>query len=281
MEMLRFFILAVCLGAFALPAPDALASEKGPRGKIEADYSVSLAALPLGNFRLTADLDGADYQLRARGRFQLLAGLLYRATGNTMSRGTLTSNGPEPERFIVNFTAGKNKEQRRMRFADGGVRDVTLDPNRRPNRRAVPVTEEQLVDVLDPLTAGFLSARSNNHRDPLAVCDQTVPVYDGRQRFDIALSPKRTENLGADAPGGLRGRAAVCQARFIPVGGHRPDHAGIKYMSSNEEIEVWLVRVPETELYLPYRITMPTAYGNGSAILTEAKFDLRRRTASP
>jgi hypothetical protein len=26
---------------------------------------------------------------------------------------------------------------------------------------------------------------------------------------------------------------------------------------------------------------MPTAYGNGSAILTEAKFDLRRRTASP
>jgi hypothetical protein len=36
-------------------------------------------------------------------------------------------------------------------------------------------------------------------------------------------------------------------------------------MSSHEdEIEVWLVPLPNTALYLPYRISVPTAFGSGS-----------------
>ena len=31
------------------------------------------------------------------------------------------------------------------------------------------------------------------------------------------------------------------------------------------EIEVWLVALPSTTLYLPYRISVPTAFGSGSA----------------
>jgi hypothetical protein len=31
------------------------------------------------------------------------------------------------------------------------------------------------------------------------------------------------------------------------------------------EIEVWLVALPSTTLYLPYRISVPTAFGSGAA----------------
>ena len=31
-----------------------------------------------------------------------------------------------------------------------------------------------------------------------------------------------------------------------------------------DEIEVWLVALPSTALYLPYRISVPTAFGSGS-----------------
>jgi len=43
----------------------------------------------------------------------------------------------------------------------------------------------------------------------------------------------------------------------------------VKYVMTNEDIEVWLVRLPRTALYLPYRIVMPTAWGTGTATLTE------------
>jgi hypothetical protein len=44
---------------------------------------------------------------------------------------------------------------------------------------------------------------------------------------------------------------------FIPISGFRPDNRGVKYMSTHADaIEVWLVPLPSTGLYLiafPYR----------------------------
>jgi hypothetical protein len=58
----------------------------------------------------------------------------------------------------------------------------------------------------------------------------------------------------------------VCGVKFVPISGFRPDDRGIKYMSSHSDaIEVWLVPLPSTVLYLPYRISVPTAFGAGSA----------------
>jgi hypothetical protein len=54
--------------------------------------------------------------------------------------------------------------------------------------------------------------------------------------------------------------------KFIAISGFRPDNRAIKYMSSQSAaIEVWLVPLPSTKLYLPYRISVPTAYGSGSS----------------
>jgi hypothetical protein len=39
------------------------------------------------------------------------------------------------------------------------------------------------------------------------------------------------------------------------------------------DIEVWLVPMPGTAFYLPYRISMPTGFGPGSAELTSFQLD--------
>ena len=62
-----------------------------------------------------------------------------------------------------------------------------------------------------------------------------------------------------------------CHGKFdvnleLPISGFRPGDRGINYMSSHaDEIEVWLVPLPSTVMYLPYRISVPTAFGSGSA----------------
>lgn len=263
------FLLAL-LGVWGL-WPVGAPAQKVPAGaQINATYRVDLAALSLGDFNLTASIDGSAYEVEAKGKFSLLAGMLYRASGRTTSEGTLSNSGPQPAKFTVSYDSGKKKERREMRFSGGAVKDVSIVPRKkRSASRHVAVTEAQLRNVLDPLTAAFLYARSDGPSGDLRICHQTVPVFDGKQRFDIVLKPKRTETLANGAP--LSGAVAVCQVKYVPIAGHKPDHAGVKFLTENEDLEVWLVSVPGTALHIPYRVVIPTAWGTGSVTLTEIR----------
>ena len=242
-------------------------------GQILATYHIYLAGFNLGEFRLTATFQGSNYKMQGKGRFSILGGLLYRGSGTTKSTGKLTKAGPEPSMFKVSYRGGGKRQQRRMSFADGAVSQVSITPRKKQNPRRVPVTKEQLENVLDPLSA-FLYAHSDNPRGDLNVCHKTVPVFDGWLRFNIVLTPKRADSLLKKAPTNLSGPAAVCQVKFMPIGGYRPDNPGIKFLSQTDEIEIWLVSLPQTTLYLPYRIVVPTPLGRGSLTLTQIKINL-------
>jgi hypothetical protein len=277
-------ILAGILLLFCGAAHDRLSAERSAGvGQVAATYRVDLAGFNLGEFRLTATFKGSAYELKAKGRFSLLAGMLYSASGTTASAGKLTDEAPEPSSFAVDFKGGKKRERRRMSFTDGTVSQVSIIPHKKKSPRNLPVTKDQLEDVLDPLTAAFLTTRSNGRRGDLEVCRQTIPVFDGKQRFDIVLTPKRAESLEDRAPAHLSGPAAVCHVRYLPIGGYRPDHPGVKFMTQTDEIEVWLVLVPGADLYLPYRIYVPTTLGGGSVALTDIKINVDglRRASVP
>lgn len=245
------------------------AEQLPPQGQILATYEVDLAGFNLGEFRLSAKLNGPNYDMEADGRFSLLLGALYRATGTTTSTGRLTKMGPDSSTFTLSYEGGGKKEARRMSFAGGAVSQVSIIPPKRQGRRRVPVTKDQLEDVLDPLSAAFLHTRADH-----PVCDDTMPVFDGRLRFDIILTPKRVDNLPKSVPAGLSGPASVCEVKFVPIAGHRPDNPGIKFMSQTDQIEAWLVRLPQTEMYLPYLIVGPTPLGRASATLTKIKINM-------
>jgi hypothetical protein len=261
---------AALLGAWGLWPAGSLAEDRPAEAEIRATYRVDLAALNLGEFHVNASFKGPAYEMRAKGRFSLLAAMLYRVSGKTASRGEWSKGAPQPAKFTLSYDNGKKKEQRELRFEDGAVSEITIVPKKKFNpKRRIPVTKEQLEHVLDPLTAAFLSAASNRPPGDLAVCDRTLPVFDGTQRFDIVLRPKRSDVVGSDAPAALAGPVAVCQVKYVPISGYKPNHAGVKFVSENEDIEVWLTPVPRTALYIPYRIVMPTAWGAGAVTLTD------------
>jgi hypothetical protein len=242
------------------------AEQAAAGGQISATYHVDLAGFSLGEFRLAIAVHGPTYEIEGNGRFSLLAGSLYRGAGIAASTGKLTKAGPRPSTFTLRYEGGGKKEQREMSFADGAVSQVSIIPRKKQGRRRVPVSKGQLEDVLDPLSAAFLQTRPDN-----PVCDNTLPVFDGRLRFNIVLTPKRADSLPKNAPTNLSGPAAVCKVKFVPIGGHKPDNSGIKFMSETDQIEVWLVPLPRTSMYLPYWIGAPTPLGCGSVTLTEIK----------
>ena len=261
-------ILASTLLLFCGSSKDAGSAEEViARGRIWATYEVALAGFSLGEFRLTASFQGPSYEMQAEGRFALLTGWFYSASGSTTSTGRLTEDGPEPSTFSVRFEGGHKKEHRRVSFADGAVSKVSITPRKKQSHRRIPVMKDELEDVLDPLSATFLHARSSN-----PVCDDTLPVFDGRLRFNIVLTPKRADSL-PETPSGLSGPAAVCEVKFVPIAGHRPDNPAIKFISQTDQIEVSFVPLPRTAMYLPYSIVGPTPLGRASATLVRIKMD--------
>jgi Protein of unknown function (DUF3108) len=241
--------------------------------RILAVYRVDLAGVNLGDFRLTTVFRGSDYEMQGEGRFSLLGGLLYSWSGSTASKGKVTDTGPQPTMYAFTSHDGDGSQQLHVTFDDGAVTKVSMSPTAKPTVAIIPVTKEQLEGVLDPVTAVFLYARSENPNGDPKVCDHTVPVFDGEQRYDLVLKPKRTVKLRKDASTGYSGFAAVCGVKFNPISGYQPDDPDIKLMSQTKEIEVWLVSLPGTAMYVPYRIVLPTFAGSGS--LTSTSFHIQ------
>ena len=245
-------------------------AEDAGRGatQITANYGVYFAGLHFGDVHLVMTVGHSDYEMKGDGRFSLLSGLIFDWRGATTSTGQLGKSGPKPSLYTLNYSGGNKQGDVRVAFAGGAVAQVSMSPTKRPNPRDIPITKEQLRGVLDPMTGAFLRARPHLSEADLKVCDETIPVFDGQIRFDVVLMPKQQRRVESTTPNGYSGLAAVCRVKFVPISGSRPDNPAIKYMSSHtDSIEVWLVPLPRTALYVPYRISLPTAYGSGSAEL--------------
>lgn len=265
----RVALVGVLVLLCILPRGAESAGDLPTEGRILATYAVDLVGLSLGEFHLDARFQGSSYRMQGEGRFSLF--VIYESSGTTTSMGKLRKVGLEPSSFTVSFESGGKKEARRLSFDRGAVSQVSIIPPKRGGKRRVPVTKAQLADVLDPLSAAFLHMPSGS-----SICDETMPVFDGRLRFDIVLTPKRDDDLPREAPTGLSGRVAVCEVKFVPISGYKPDNAAIAYLSKTDKIEAWLVSLPQATLYVPYWIGVPTPLGRGGVTLTQIKISLDR-----
>jgi hypothetical protein len=267
--------LAVLVVAGSLFSGGAVAEHASRGGaQITANYGVYWAGLHLGDVRLAMTVDGSDYQMKGDGRFSILGGLLYDWHGGTSSAGNLGKGHPKPSLYTLSYSGGDKQSDLRISFSNGAVSQVSISPEKRPNPHDIPVTKEQLRGVLDPMTGAFLRPRPNLSAGDLKVCNERVPVFDGQMRFDIVLTPRQRQRIEVGTQTGYSGLAAVCGVKFVPISGYRPDNRAVKFMTAHtDEIEAWLVPLPSTDLYLPYRISVPTAFGSGSAQLLSFQVD--------
>jgi len=271
--------LACGLGG-QFPAGDALAEgDSAAPSRITAVYRVDIGNFNLGNFTLTTTFRGDDYQMRGEGRFTVLQGLVYEWRGITASTGKVTSTGPEPAMYAFNYTDNQRYERLRITFDGRAVTGVSIVPRTRPLPRTIPVRSEQLEGVLDPMSSAFLTAKSDNPNGDLNVCNHTLPVFDGRQRYDLVITPKRITSVKRTTPAGYSGPAVICAVKFVPIAGHQPDNPGIRLMAASDDIEVWLIPVRGTTMYVPYRIVLPTPVGYGSALVTSIQVSGARRAS--
>ena len=262
-------------GAFWPIAPKP--AQAGPDvTKLHAIYKVHFAGMDLGKFKTWVDFTGNQYSIKSRTNLELgfiVRGLFFKLDGSATSSGTLGSQLARPAVYSLTYKTKKNSGRMKMDFSDNVVSQVTSQPPMRPNPKSVEVTRHDVTNVLDPLSALFVPTSSKRGGLDATVCNQQIAIFDGKHRFNLTLSHKKTVRVKKRGRRGYKGPALICRVIYAPVSGHRPDNEGLEFMRKNRNIEAWFIPVPGTLVYVPYHISMPTPYGLATA--TSTVFDVK------
>ena len=246
---------------FASPKPEPVDTS----ARFQVTYNISLGRFNLGNFNISGTVQNGQYSLRGNGVFSVLKGWVFNWKGSIGGSGEATTDGANPRSYSFSQSDGKYTERLSINFGDGFVQSVKIWPKPRPYPGEIKVTKEQVQRVVDPLSGAFLTARSDSTQADLSVCNQLIPVFDGRSRYDLVLKPKRRVMVQNRGNGNYSGPAAVCQVKFVPISGYPRGDPGIAELREAGGIEAWLVPLRGTGMYVPYRIVIP-AFGGYTAV---------------
>ena len=246
-------------------APAAVAVPSFP-AKVIADYKVAFNGWDVGTFQFSSQLSGRSYTLNSSASLSALLGA-FQWKGSSRSSGTVGALTPRPAGYTFDFAGTGKSGSVKMSFSDAGVTNVTALPPSNPSPGTVPVQDIHLKGVLDPLSAVLAVTRAGGNP-----CQRKIPIFDGKQRFDLVLSFRRQQRIAEAQPSGQPTVAFVCRVRYVPIAGYKMNEE-TKFMASTQGIEIALRPVPAANVLVPYQITIPTVAG--SATLTSTRVSIQ------
>jgi hypothetical protein len=238
------------------------------QARLEAQYTMSLAGLPIGKGTWVIDISENQYASVAKGGTIGLLRAFAGGEGTTTTQGTTQGGKPVASTYVASVKSSKKSDETRLTIAKGDVKDLKIVPPPEPDDERIPVTEDNQHGILDPMTATLV--RMPGAGNPMApeACQRNLPIFDGKLRYDLQLAFKRMDKVKADK--GYEGPVVVCAVYFTPIAGHIPSRTAIKYMTKLKDIEVWLAPIAGTRVLVPYRAAGPTPVG--MAVLEATQF---------
>jgi hypothetical protein len=244
----RLAALSLALGLAAAPAGAATFS---------ADYGIYLAGLTIGQADVASTIDGERYKLDVSAKLTGLVGVFVNGRGVATSTGAVANGRVVPATFAVTSRNSSESRTVRMGLQSGNVAAVDVTPPIEPHPDRVPVADGHRRGVVDPVSALIMPMTAAEALDP-AQCNRTIPVFDGASRFNVVLSHEGRRTVDK---AGYKGDVLVCRARWVPISGHRPSRAAVKFMAENQNMSVWLAPLDGTRVLAPLRIAVETMVG--------------------
>jgi hypothetical protein len=239
---------------------------------LKAQYALSLLGFSFGNAYATGEVNAEKYRLEIAMRTTGIANLINNTKGAATATGRLAPAGPEPINFSHSIANTYETRTVRMALSGNTVRALEVQPPPWDAALRIPVTDEQKRHVLDPVSALIMAVPAGASLVGPTACNRTIPVFDGVTRFDVQLSYVETRTASAK---GYEGPVTVCQARYLPISGHRPDSSATKFMAENSDMSVWLAPLERAHVVAPLRIDIRTSAGMMS--IDAVEFQLGQR----
>ena len=243
-------ILATCFTAKSVVARD----------KVEHAMKLvmTLSGIPVGKAYLSMQLDNGAYVMRGSAKAYGASKIFSNAKGVSSSHGRYDNGRIVATGHELQYSSKKKKGTVKISFNDAGVEESHSVPIVRYGPDAVKVEPAHLRAVLDPVSTSIVAVNANQIDNGPAICNRTLPVFDGKNRFNLRLRFKGIRKLVTK---GFKGISYVCSARYVPVSGHRPHKKHIKRLTANKSIEIGMARIGMTPVYGLIQFAIKTRFG--------------------
>jgi len=227
---------------------------------VHARYRLRYNGITVGHLEISSTAAAKTYSLSGSGAVSVLFGAIT-WSGSSRVSGTIDGGTPAPSAYAFDWHNNNKGGTIRMGFKDRIATQVAVTPPAGAPPDVVPLAPAHTVGVLDPVSAIMMLTKA----DSRAPCDRRVGIFDGKQRYEIVLTPKHETRLPPASGGGPATVAHVCRATYEPIAGHRANAATRTY-AANRDVEVVMRPIPGTGMLIPHSVTIPTLWGTGSMV---------------
>jgi hypothetical protein len=231
---------------------------------IRSVYQADFLGLPVSRSFITMTLNEKAYHIEGTGRTSPVTSIIAPMKATLDAKGAIDAGAVHPASFEAHVTVAKDTYDIKLELKNRTMVKESVVPQPSPKPDLVPVTEAMKKNVIDPLSAFLVPIEAPIEK----ACARTLPIYTGRERFDLALSFNRKEKVVI--PGLFDGEAVVCSARYVPHGGHRSEKKEVKYMIGNKDMAAWFVPLPGVKLLGLYKVEIGTKLGRLTVTLEKA-----------
>jgi len=180
---------------FLICAPAAASEEIGNPSPFSTTYDFYIGGLSIAEITFDGAIGALEYNadstVETRGLLELLVStrMTASAKGYRHTKGHLA-----PDEYRTDYTT--RSEAREVAIAyTGEVADVSITPAEPIKAHDISASDHP--GTLDPVTAAVTMMNPRNRED---LCNRSIPVFDGKRRYDIVLLPIDMRPEGKSPP---------------------------------------------------------------------------------
>lgn len=254
--------LAICSAGILL-ATGAAERAHADTTPVVVDYEVYAGGLHVLSSVFEVRLRDQSYNARLGAALVGMPGWFVEWGAEITSGGAIQGGQLDPARYVLDRVRRGQSQRTMLEFGGDGLIGVTFDPERSDSNALVPI--ELLARSLDPLS-GLMSVINTVTQG--GGCDATVPVFDGRRRYDLEFTDLGMDDILPSRKSPFSGEARRCRMQLQPVAGafkNGGDDDSIWNTKPENErrrrLDVWLARPVAGGPVLPVRMVGRSSVG--------------------
>jgi hypothetical protein len=243
-----------------------------PGSTFQMAMTLYAGGVTLGKVDMNTTIRGDQYHTVSNLQTGGVVNAFWQSEIQATSQGTMAPKTLHPGQYDSFATNRGDKKQEVSLTFDGGA-PVRLYADPPYSTTGYEVTPAQQKGTSDPLSAvtylvsGFAGGAGN-------ACGITLPIFDGRRRYDIEVTKIKDTTVSMDN-GLYKGNAELCQIKYVQIAGFKQKI--IKEGASFPVINAWVATFPSSisghSYTVPLRVWADTSYGVIAAVATSLKID--------
>lgn len=230
---------------------------------VERRFEGYVAGLHVVSTQTVIEETSTTYLIRGAYETAGLGAVFASRANRSETRGRKAGGRPQPESFASETTRGDVVQRDRVDYRrDGSANGSSTPPAAEP---VTAVDAKQLTGTVDSLTAYLLVERQVARGGG---CALTVPVFDGRRRYNLRFSDAGNQVLSAAAGQKFAGTAHACRMVRDEIGGFFVDKSHVEGARAGT---IWYAQLMPGDLATPVRMEMETEIGAVSIYLAQLR----------